>query len=264
MYTTQPCSAPSSTPIPTAILTAAITAAQSNIAGGGTIESAGNSVQAAIQTFLTQNPTATDPNLPRVARLAGYQAACKALLARKISDAQNQFDRLNQRTASDFAGTAIQPSQFGRPQFGNQATRPSRSCDLPPAAPRVVPITNAFVYTPAPAPLTTTPITPVVPIPPAGAPASPGPPAAQQDCQTGNICIDLRNGCVLSSQVDVAQLLACAKAGYVGNLNKYPAIAGRGGAQGGKFFGTPMPNPPQFNPGMGAVRRLTRPMRRIA
>jgi hypothetical protein len=263
MYTTQPCSAPSSTPIPTAILTTAISAAQSNIAAGGTIESAGTAVQAAIQTFLTKNPTATDPNLPRVARSAGYQAACKAILGRRIRDAQGQFNRLTQRTASDFAGTKIQPGQFTRPQFGNPSTQASYSCDTPAAAPKIVPIMNAFNYTPAPAPLVTQPMQKVQPIPPAQPAGAPAP--AQPDCQTGNICIDLRNGCVLSSQVDVAQLLACAQAGYVGNLNKYPAIAARGGARGGAFIGSPMLNPPPFNPGMGALRRNpARPMRRVA
>ncbi len=52
-----------------------------------------------------------------------------------------------------------------------------------------------------------------------------------------NVCGLIRDGCVLSSQVSPAQLAACSSAGYAGNFNKYPAIAARGGAQGGKFFG---------------------------
>lgn len=58
------------------------------------------------------------------------------------------------------------------------------------------------------------------------------------------------NGCVLSSQVDPQQLLACSKAGYAGNKNLFPAIAAKGGADGGDYLGFPDPNPKTYTPGM--------------
>ena len=38
----------------------------------------------------------------------------------------------------------------------------------------------------------------------------------QSQCQTGNICLDLKRGCVMSSQVSLEQVVACSKAGYWG------------------------------------------------
>lgn len=101
--------------------------------------------------------------------------------------------------------------------------------------------------------VTTIPIPYTAPVATSATPASgpaPAIPAPTPDCRTGNWCIDIRNGCVLDSQVSPDQLQACAEAGYNGNLNLFPAIAAAGGAGGGAFFGTPDPNPPPYTPGM--------------
>lgn len=99
--------------------------------------------------------------------------------------------------------------------------------------------------------VTAIPIPQLAPAPQSTPAASPAPAAAPvADCQTGNICLDLMNGCVLSSQVTTAQLAACSAAGYAGNRNLFPAIAAKGGAQGGKFLGAPNLNPPPYSPGM--------------
>ena len=101
------------------------------------------------------------------------------------------------------------------------------------------------------------PLVSTIPIPPeqqvvvsstSGPPPPPPPPV---DCRTGNICLDIRRGCVLSSQVDPAQLQLCSQAGYAGNENLFPMIAAQGGAMNGEFFGTPDPNPAPYNAGMG-------------
>jgi hypothetical protein len=100
------------------------------------------------------------------------------------------------------------------------------------------------------------PIPQTLPVPAAPAAATPpkaaAPPAnaPQTDCRTGNICLDLMNGCVLSSQVTPAQLAACSAAGYAGNRNLFPAIAAKGGANGGAFLGAPNLSPAPYSPGM--------------
>ncbi len=101
------------------------------------------------------------------------------------------------------------------------------------------------------------PLTSTIPIPPEAPPqatvvAAP-PPPPPVDCRTGNICLDIRRGCVLSSQVDPAQLQACSQAGYAGNENLFPMIAAHGGAMNGQFFGSPDLNPAPFVPGMGGL-----------
>lgn len=272
MYTSQPCGAPSgSSPVPTSLVAAATSAAQATVASGGSLQDAMAAVNAAIARFFQSNPAqvlnstgAASPisnqaNASAFASNAAYVAASKALNNRRMADAQRGFNRLMERRASDFSGSRIQMGEFNTPQFGGRQVQiDKRSCAVNQQAPRIVPVTSEFSYAPAPSPLTANPIVPVPPIPPAGTPS----PA---DCETGNICLDIRNGCVLSSQVTPAQLLACAAAGYVGNLNKYPAVAGAGGSQGGRFLGAPLPNPPQYNIGMGALRRgPARPMRRVA
>ena len=272
MYTSQPCGAPSgASPVPTALVTAATSAAQSTVSSGGTLQDAMTAVQNAITQFFQSKPAqvlnstgaaapiANQANASAYATTAAYTAACKALNNRRMANAQNGFNRLMERRSSDFAGSRIQMGEFNNPQVGGRQIQiGKRSCSLNGQAPRIVPVTSEFSYAPAPSPLVAAPIVPVPAIPPAGTPA-------QADCETGNICIDIRNGCVLSSQVTPAQLLACAAAGYVGNLNKYPAIAAAGGARGGMFLGAPLPNPPQYNIGMGALRRRpARPMRRVA
>lgn len=115
------------------------------------------------------------------------------------------------------------------------AAGPSGTC------PVIVPLVTAIPIPPAPQPAPN--------VPSAGPqPATPAAPAASAlpDCRTGNICLDIMNGCVLPGQVSPEQLQACAQAGYSGNRNLYPAIAAAGGAEGGTFFGTPDPNPTPY------------------
>ena len=124
---------------------------------------------------------------------------------------------------------------------------PQSAGNFPPAGcPTIIPLVTTIpipetVSIPQPAP------------PPTNAPAAPAPSAPLPDCRTGNWCLDIRNGCVLSSQVSLEQLEACSQAGYAGNLNMFPAIAAAGGAGGGQFFGTPQPNPPPYTPGMSGL-----------
>jgi hypothetical protein len=261
MYTSQPCGLPSgATPVPTALLTAAQNAAQSTIQNGGSLSDAMGAVNAAIQNFLNSNqlptstigtPTSNVTNATMFAQSAGAVAAKQALTDRQMRLAQWTFNRLMVRRASDYAGTAIAPGQFNTSQNGNaKVFAQKRYCVLPPQPPVVQPVTAAFSYTPAPIPLTTTPL--VVP-PPIPAPPAPTP-AQVRDCRTGNLCKDIQSGCVLTSSVSPAQLLACAQSpGNVGNYNLYPAIAAQGG----------MPAT-----GLGAVRLMrrtpARPMRRVA
>jgi hypothetical protein len=110
--------------------------------------------------------------------------------------------------------------------------------------------------------ITTIPIPTTVPVsaPTATPTATPGPvipPPTLPDCRTGNWCLDIRRGCVLSSQVSQEQLEACSAAGYAGNLNSFPAIAAAGGVLGGQYFGTPDPNPGPYSPGLGQTTAQT-------
>jgi hypothetical protein len=100
----------------------------------------------------------------------------------------------------------------------------------PPAATKVIPVPVVS----APIPAVTTPAAPA-------APASTCPPQSQ--CMTGNICLDLKRGCVAQSQLDPAQVLACAEAGYSGNENYFPCVIAQPNLP---FIGSPLPNPPQY------------------
>ena len=256
MYTSQPCGLPSgATPVPTQLIAAAQAAAQATVASGGSLSDALAAVQTAIQNFLAQNtlpgstigtPASNLANATTFASNAGAVAASQAITNRQMNAAQWSFNRLMVRRPSDYAGTAISPQQFNTSQNGNsQVFKNRRTCNIPAPPPAVQSVVGGFSYTPAPIPLTTAPI--VVPPP---IPAAPAPPV---DCRTGNLCRDIQSGCVLSSSVTPAQLLACAQSGIVGNYNLYPAIAAQGG----------MPAT-----GMGGVRLMrrypARPMRRVA
>lgn len=255
MYTNQPCGLPSgATPVPNALIAAAQAAAQATVQNGGSLADAQAAVSRAIQSFLNSNqlppstigtPTSNVTNATMFATTAGTTAAQQAITDRQMRLAQWTFDRLLVRRPSDYAGTAIDPGQFKTSQNGNpRVLAQKRYCVLPPQPPVVHQIVAGFSYTPAPIPLTTTPL--VVPTPiPAPVPA--------KDCRTGDLCKDIQSGCVLSSSVSPAVLLACAQSGAVGNYNLYPAIAAAGG----------MPAM-----GMGGVRLMrrhpARPMRRVA
>lgn len=130
--------------------------------------------------------------------------------------------------------------RYGSPKK-NINTFPTSASGPPQGCPVIVPLVTA-IPVPAEQPAQPQPVATPAPVPKPAAPAA--------DCRTGNWCLDIRNGCVLSSQVSPEQLLACSQAGYAGNLNLFPAIAAAGGAGGGAFFGTPEPNPTPFTPGM--------------
>jgi hypothetical protein len=113
-----------------------------------------------------------------------------------------------------------------------------------PGCPQILPLVTTI-----PIPQVVTPAAPASSSPAAPAPvvAPPTqPPAPLPDCRTGNWCLDIMNGCVLSSQVSQQQLMLCSQAGYAGNRNLFPAVAAAGGAGGGAFFGTPDPNPAPY------------------
>jgi hypothetical protein len=90
------------------------------------------------------------------------------------------------------------------------------------------------------------------PTPPSAMPA----PAAcpYPGCSTGNVCLDLVTGCVLNSQIDSGQQLACALANYgvFGNKGFFLGDVIHG-CQPPKYLGTPLPNPPQADPSMMAT-----------
>lgn len=129
-------------------------------------------------------------------------------------------------------------------------TAATPTCSAPP---KVLPLATVFpIPAAAPVPMALPPAPVVRAAPPVSAPAAPDTRPDPGDCSPANICAGLRDGCYLSSQVSSQQLLACAKAGWVGNRNLYPWLLARGGAGGGAFFGTPQPNPPQYSgSGMG-------------
>jgi len=96
------------------------------------------------------------------------------------------------------------------------------------------------------------PVSKVVALPVIVTPAAS--PAATLDpnsCTTGNLCLDLLNGCVSSTQVTPEQQLACSLAGYAGNRNRYPAIAA---LPNKPFLGSVDLHPVRYDPvGMGDV-----------
>ena len=123
------------------------------------------------------------------------------------------------------SGYFIQPRT--QSQIGNSVT----NFTCPPGT-KVIPV-------PAPAPA---PITAQHPTPQPGATwACP----SQSQCQTDNVCLDLKRGCVVSSQVSLEQMAACSQAGYAGNEGFFPCLIAQGPNL--PFLGTPMPNPPQYS-----------------
>lgn len=94
----------------------------------------------------------------------------------------------------------------------------------------------------------------VIPVPAIATPSAPTPSApsapawqcpGQAQCRTSNICLDLKRGCVASSQVTQQQIEACAAAGYTGNEDFFPCAIGPN--QNLPFLGAPMPNPPPYS-----------------
>jgi hypothetical protein len=101
---------------------------------------------------------------------------------------------------------------------------------------------------PAPAPAPTPPPVSIAPSVPAPLPSPPAAPAwacpPQSSCMSGNICLDLRRGCVRSDQVSLAQQAACSAAGYAGNEDYFPCVIAPPNLP---FLGAPMPNPPPYS-----------------
>lgn len=129
------------------------------------------------------------------------------------------------------------PQGIGRGRRYTNAKPVSGPC------PTIVPLVTAIPVPPPPAVMQQTQPPPQQPAPTQTAPAAPLP-----DCRTGNWCLDIRNGCVLPSQVSPEQLQICSQAGYAGARSLYPQIAAHGGVSNGEFFGTPEPNPPPYDP----------------
>jgi hypothetical protein len=67
----------------------------------------------------------------------------------------------------------------------------------------------------------------------------------QSECRTANVCLDVKRGCVMSSQVSPQQMAACSQAGYTGNEAFFPCLIPKGPQL--PYLGTPMPNPPQYS-----------------
>lgn len=115
------------------------------------------------------------------------------------------------------------------------------------ALPEILPLVTVFPV-PAAAPV-------VAPAPINPSPVAAAAPVSPADCAVNadTICQAIQSGCVLSSQVSAAQLAACSRAGWVGNYNQYPALAARGGSQGGRYFGDVNlnPAPPRGVSGLG-------------
>lgn len=120
----------------------------------------------------------------------------------------------------------------GSPFFGhsNQSGPASQIPNFSCASAKVIPV-PAAAAAPAPAVQTATPPSPTS-CPP------------QSQCQTGNICLDIRRGCVDASQVTTDQLVACSQAGYAGNEIFFPCVLAQPNLP---FLGTPMPNPPPYS-----------------
>jgi len=122
-------------------------------------------------------------------------------------------------------------------------------------ASRLVPPCPCFSNAPPvaiPVPTILTPTAAPTPTAPTSAPA-PSANCPYPDCSTGNICLDLNSGCVLSSQVSLEQQEACALANYgvFGNMGLFVGDVVQG-CQPLKFLGSPNLSPPQADPSMRA------------
>lgn len=126
------------------------------------------------------------------------------------------------------------------PNFGPgvEASRLVPPCPCFSAAPPVALPVPVMIRRPAPAA--------------APAPAAPAQNCPYPGCSTGNVCLDLITGCVSNSQVDQAQVEACALANYpiFGNSGAWltPILLGCGTNL--PHLGTPLPAPPRADPSM--------------
>jgi hypothetical protein len=210
MYTSQPCSYPNSqSPMPAS----AIADQDARIAAAGQIFDNGDSTLNNLIVALGGNPAGTGSG---GAAPGGSGVATGSTLVPGPN--------------GSLVWAPPPPFPF-RPYFpwaGGPNGRGYKRCLVP----EVLPLVTVL---PMPAP----PAAPVAAAPIRAAAPPPPPPAAPAECSVNpsTICAAIQSGCVLSSQVSPAQLAACSKAGWAGNFNQYPALAARGGAQGGKYFG---------------------------
>jgi hypothetical protein len=127
----------------------------------------------------------------------------------------------------------------GNPWLYRTPAPRARASDCPPPAAAVA-LMAPIVFSPPP-----TSVPAASPIPAGPAPARR---RTQAECRTGNICRDLRDGCVAQSQLSPQQVYACSASGWVGNRNLYPDVLAYGSLP---YLGDVDLNPPQYAPGMG-------------
>lgn len=224
MYTQIPCAVRNSE---TPLTAADIAAADARLAASDAVFTNGNAVLGDLIAFLGGNPStisgpgSTDPGSNPLSAVPGGAGIPTGAYLAPAPGGGVQWH------------PPAYPARRLFPSYGDTYTKrglPARRCVVPDILPLV----------------TVLPVPRIVSPPVAGpAPIAAPPPAADCGPVTGdNICALIRDGCVLSSQVSPAQLAACSAAGWAGNRNMYPAIAARGGAQNGKYFGDVNLNPP--------------------
>lgn len=220
MYTQNPCSVPNSE---TPLTPSDISAGDARLAASDVVFDSGNSVLGNLIAFLGGNPSTVSGVLtsggsggdPSAALPGGAGIPTGAYLGPGSGGRRVRWypPRYNAKLLFPSAGDTY-----------TKRGLPAKRCVVP----DILPLVQVF-----PIPRIAAP-----PLPQA-VPTAPPPPAAA-DCgpvTSANVCGLIGDGCVLSSQVSPAQLAACSAAGYAGNRNLYPAIAARGGAAGGKYFG---------------------------
>lgn len=124
-------------------------------------------------------------------------------------------------------------------------------------APEVLPLVTVlpipdFTLPAAPKPAAPKPVPVPVPVaappPPPSAIPTEDPAICKYTPQT--VCAAARAGCFRAGQVDPRQLAACAASGWQGNLNQFPWLIARGGADNGRAVGfiNEAPNFPDGRP----------------
>ena len=147
-------------------------------------------------------------------------------------------------TTGNFTPTWLPPlSTRGRTPGGGSRSNGSKrvlpACNFPEVLPLLTVFPVPVAVQPAPRPAPPPPVAPL-PVP---APAPPPVRAPAANCRTGNVCLDIANGCIRSDQVSPEQLFACSQAGYAGNRDLYA-----NNPPG--FFGSPNLAPAPFSPDM--------------
>lgn len=171
--------------------------------------------------YVTTENQCNVPNgeAPLPANWAAASDARRAQMEAQISQAQAAYARLVERVPSDFADLKL---KFQFPDFSTPGIPKAR---LPwPEGYKIGCISRAPLpagYVPLrpvqQAPPALSQYVPLVSAAPAPAPVDNATPAAQPPPKkTNDVCVDLKNGTVLQSQVSSAQLWDCAVRGYRG------------------------------------------------